>query len=140
MVIKKNGAVLRRLLTWLDLAPEEVRRNLPVLVIDDEADQASIDTRGTYQADGVPVSDEDVIEDPSIINGLIRMLLKKFQKSAYIAYTATPFANVLIPHDNSSDKYKNDLYPKDFIVDLPKQPMYFGAEELFGRLDWKPGS
>ena len=139
LVIKKNGAVLRRLLNWLDLAPEEGRRNLPVLVIDDEADQASIDTRGTYQADGEPVSDEDVIEDPSVINGLIRMLLKRFQKSAYVAYTATPFANILIPHDNENEKYKNDLYPKDFIVDLPKQPKYLGAEELFGKLDTETG-
>ncbi|HVA83253.1 MAG TPA: Z1 domain-containing protein, partial [Candidatus Aquilonibacter sp.] len=50
----------------------------------------------------------------------------------YVAYTATPFANILIPHNTDDPQKKNDLYPKDFIVDLPKPDGYFGAEELFG--------
>jgi hypothetical protein len=133
LVVKKNGAVLRRLLRWLDEAPEEVRRTIPLLVIDDEADQASVDTRGSYQTeDDQPDPD---YEPPSIINGLIRDLLRKFQRRAYIAYTATPFANILIPHDTFDPRVQNDLYPKDFIVDLPKPDGYFGAEELFGRMD-----
>ncbi|MEM4091237.1 MAG: Z1 domain-containing protein, partial [Thermoplasmatales archaeon] len=71
-------------------------------------------------------------EPPSAINSLIRGLLNLFQKKVYIAYTATPFANVLIPHDAYDPTARNDLYPKDFIIDLPKPPEYFGAEELFG--------
>jgi hypothetical protein len=135
LVIKKNGSVLRRLHEWIDEAPEDVRRTLPVLVIDDEADQASVDTRGSYQLeDDDPLSDEDY-EAPSVINGRIRDLLRKFQRKAYVAYTATPFANVLIPHDTFDRQVENDLYPKDFIVDLPKPVGYFGAEELFGRFD-----
>lgn len=133
LVVKKNGPVLRRLHSWLDAAPEEVRRTLPLLVIDDEADQASVDTRGSYQTDDDPL-DEDY-EAPAVINGLIRQLLQKFQRCAYVAYTATPFANILIPHDTVDPTAGNDLYPKDFIVDLPKPTGYFGAEELFGRQD-----
>jgi hypothetical protein len=137
LVVKKNGPVLRRLLRWLDEAPVEVRRTLPFLLIDDEADQASVDTRGTYQAeDGPPDPD---YEAPSVINGLIRDLLQRFERRAYIAYTATPFANILIPHDTTDPRVGNDLYPKDFIVDLPKPPGYFGAEEFFGRMDTAAG-
>ena len=133
LVVKKNADVLRRLLKWLNDAPEEVRRKIPLLVIDDEADQASVDTRGTYQTeeDALPAD----YEPPTKINGLIRELLKKFQKRAYVAYTATPFANILIPHDTFDPTFENDLYPKDFIVDLPKPEGYFGAEELFGRFN-----
>lgn len=137
LVVKKNGHVLRRLHAWLDAAPEEVRRTLPLLVIDDEADQASVDTRGTYQTE-VDLNDEDY-EAPAVINGLIRQLLQKFQRCAYVAYTATPFANILIPHDTIDPTAGNDLYPKDFIVDLPKPAGYFGAEELFGRQDPQTG-
>lgn len=138
LVMKKNGAVIRRLLRWLDEAPDTVRRTLPFLLIDDEADQASVDTRGTYQAEDDP-PDPDY-EPPSIINGLIRDLLRRFERRAYVAYTATPFANILIPHDTSDPRVGNDLYPKDFIVDLPKPPGYFGAEEFFGRMDSATGA
>jgi hypothetical protein len=138
LVVKKNGSVLRRLLAWLDEGPEEVRRTIPLLVIDDEADQASVDTRGSYQTgEGQPQAED--YEAPSVINGLIRNLLNRFQRRAYVAYTATPFANILIPHDTFDPSVANDLYPKDFIVDLPKPDGYFGAEELFGRLDADTG-
>jgi len=137
LVVKKNGPVLRRLLRWLDDAPAEVRRTLPFLLIDDEADQASVDTRGTYQAEDGPLDPD--YEPPSVINGLIRDLLLHFDRRAYIAYTATPFANILIPHDTADPRVGNDLYPKDFIVDLPKPPGYFGAEEFFGRMDTTTG-
>ncbi len=133
LVIKKNGPVLRKLHGWLDAAPEDVRRTLPVLVIDDEADQASVDTRGSYQAEGDDLPED--YEEPTVINKLIRDLLRKFQRKAYVAYTATPFANILIPHDNYDPSVAGDLYPKDFIVDLPKPDGYFGAEEQFGRFD-----
>jgi hypothetical protein len=135
LVMKKNGAVLKRLLQWLDEAPANNLFSLPVLLIDDEADLASIDTRGSYireeDTDDLP----DDYEEPTVINGLIRTLLEKFRKKAYVAYTATPFANVLIPHDKVDAQGLSDLYPKDFIIDLPKPAGYLGAEELFGRFD-----
>jgi hypothetical protein len=137
LVVKKNGQVLRRLLRWLDDAPAEVRRTLPMLVIDDEADQASVDTRGTYQSEDDPLPPD--YEPPTPINGLIRELLCKFDRRAYVAYTATPFANIIIPHDTADPQVGNDLYPRNFIVDLPKPAGYFGAEEIFGRMDSATG-
>lgn len=130
MVVKKNGHVLRRLIDWLKASTDEVKRTLPVLIIDDECDLASIDTRGSYQTqEDLPPEEYN---DPSTINRLIREILSLFRKTAYIAYTATPFANILIPHDMFDPTVKNDLYPKDLIVALPKPDGYFGAEELFG--------
>ncbi|MHB1708463.1 MAG: Z1 domain-containing protein [Thermoplasmataceae archaeon] len=130
MVVKKNGTVLRRLLQWLNDSPSATLREIPTMIIDDEADLASIDTRGTYQTEDETPSED--YEHPSVINGLIRELLTKFQKRAYIAYTATPFANILIPDSTYDPAVQRDLYPKNFIVDLPKPTGYFGAEELFG--------
>ncbi len=133
LVVKKNGPVLRRLAAWLDGSPEEVRHRLPVLIIDDEADQASVDTRGSRQVEDDPPYPD--YEPPSVINGLIRGLIQRFDRVAYVAYTATPFANILIPHDTVDPAVGNDLYPKDFIVDLPQPNGYFGAEQIFGRMD-----
>jgi hypothetical protein len=131
LVVKKNGAVLRRLLDWLRAAPNEVRQRLPVLVVDDEADQASIDTSGSYQTEDEFNAEE--YEPPTRINERIRQLLALFSRTAYVAYTATPYANILIPHDNAAPDLGSDLYPSDFIIELPKPQGYFGAEEFFGR-------
>ena len=111
-------------------------RVLPVLVIDDEADQASPNTRGNRpfpdeEGDG----DADDLEDktsPSKINDLIRQLLSRFSRVAYVAYTATPFANILIDHTAQDRKAGRDLYPESFIVDLPQPSGYYGAEKIFG--------
>ena len=132
MVVKKNGTVLRRLTEFLDEAPQNTR-DLPMLMVDDEADLASVDIRGT----GGEESDLEY-EKPSVINGRIRDILRRFNKSAFVAYTATPFANILIPHQVTDPQVGEDLYPRDFIVDLPKPPAYFGAEELFGKADEEP--
>jgi hypothetical protein len=115
-VVKKNGAVLRNLKNWFSSANEHVLRNCPILIIDDEADQASVNTNKPENS-------------PTAINGLIREIRQMLPQCAYVAYTATPFANVLI------DPQSDDLYPSDFIVDLPKPPrgIYFGPEEVFGR-------
>lgn len=135
LVVKKNGPVLRRLKAWLQTAPAEVRVSLPALFVDDEADQASVDTRGSYQTQEEFDSDNPDYEPPAVINGLIRELLGMFSRRAYVAYTATPFSNVLIPHNTYDGSAGADLYPKDFFIDLPKPRGYFGTEEFFGRFD-----
>lgn len=129
MVIKKNGSVLRRLLRWLRESSSHTS-HWPLLMVDDEADQASVDTRGGPAQQG----DEDH-NDPSTINKLIRQLLNCFQKKTYVAYTATPFANILIPADmeHPDSSIGSDIYPSDFIIDLPKSKDYVGAEYLFGQ-------
>lgn len=110
-VVKKNPHRLRRLARWLDQATELRLKNTPILVIDDEADQASIDVGSKRR---------------STINHLILEILNR-PKASYVAYTATPFANMLI------DPEANDLYPDDFIAALPRPRDYFGPETLFGR-------
>ena len=132
MAVKKNSAVLRRLVRFLEEAPRDIR-DLPMLMVDDEADSASIDTRGIGGTE-----DDPDFEEPTAINKLIRDALTRFNKKAYVAYTATPFANILISRDATHPEVGEDLYPRDFIVDLPAPPGYFGAEELFGSADENP--
>lgn len=158
MVVKKNASVLRRLVTWLE---ERQPITMPVLIIDDEADQASINTGGNRPGDeddegrldeltDLEPSDVDAAAgpdglkqmsreaqreeaDPSVINGLVRRLLDRMRRVAYVGYTATPFANVLIGHDSKDKEVGEDLYPSDFILSLPRPPGYVGPERLFGR-------
>ena len=109
LVVKKNHTVLRKVRDWLSskAAQKELERS-NVLIIDDEADQASVETK--------------------TINPLIREIIGLMPRSTYIGYTATPFANVFInPHVD------DDLYPRDFIYPLPRPEGYFGPEKLFGR-------
>ena len=112
-VVKKNSNRLGSLINWLKKADIEKLSITPVLLIDDEADQASINTKSK--------------EDPSTINRKIREIIDLLSRVRYVGYTASPFANVLI------DPTAQDLYPKDFIFNLAKPNRYFGAERIFGR-------
>lgn len=118
-VIKKNCTVLRKFLSWVKQAPPNVRASLPLLLIDDEADQASIDINYTKDT------------NPSSTNRLIRTILGQFSKHAYIGYTATPFANVLIDVRTNTTDWGRDLYPRNFIVSLPRPANYVGADSIF---------
>lgn len=134
MVVKKNATVLRRLAKWLERVPADT----PTLIIDDEADQASINT-GTPLAEQTDLTADDVDEssdaneiDPSTINGLIREITNKFRRVSYVAYTATPFANVLIDPDATTVAHGRDLFPSEFIISLSRPAAYFGASRFFG--------
>ncbi|MGW1050994.1 Z1 domain-containing protein [Streptomyces sp. NPDC001118] len=105
-VVKKNAAVLRKLAQWLGKAADYLQ-DCPALIIDDEADQATVATKS--------------------INPLILNIMSSLPRSAYVGYTASPFANLLI------DPSAEDLYPRDFVVNLPKPEGHFGTEVLFGR-------
>jgi hypothetical protein len=118
-VVKKNSKVLERLLLWLSAQTEElpdgrkVIRNKSLLLIDDEADNASINT-----------NKED--DKSTRINEHIRNILRLFDKSGYVGYTATPFANIFIPIK------EDDLFPRDFIINIPAPSNYVGPEKVFG--------
>ncbi|MEU7056284.1 Z1 domain-containing protein [Streptomyces sp. NPDC046197] len=105
-VVKKNATVLRKLALWLEKAADYLQ-DCPALIIDDEADQATVATKS--------------------INPLILRIMSSLPRSAYVGYTASPFANLLI------DPSAQDLYPRDFVVNLPKPAGHFGTEVLFGR-------
>lgn len=134
IVAKKIVPILNRLDDWLSSAGDRLHW-LPALIIDDEADQASINTRGNRKPD-IMVSDaEDAAANgpgPSATNRLIRSVLGRLPKAGYVAYTATPFANILIdPHALDHD-VGEDLFPRDFAIQLPRPDGYTGTEELFG--------
>ena len=114
LVIKKNVSVLKRVVTWLQsVSPDKQIDSKAVLLIDDEADNASINT-----------NKKD--EDPTKINDNIRQIIGKFSRSAYVGYTATPFANIFIPLK------PDDLFPRDFIINIPAPDNYIGPEKVFG--------
>lgn len=132
IVAKKITPILRRLNQWFGRLEGRLA-DVPVLVIDDEADQASINTRGNRRD---PSIEKDTAPDentaPSLTNALIRDILRKIPRASYIAYTATPFANILIDPDANDSQVGEDLFPKDFVVQLPRPSGYTGTEELFG--------
>ena len=135
LVVKKNYAVLEKLNAWLSRAGE-VLEEIPTLVIDDEADQASINTRGNRPPD--PALDDDETDSrsapggPSVTNALIRKTLGLLPKVTYVAYTATPFANILIDPQAFDRHVGKDLFPADFALQLARPDGYTGTEELFG--------
>lgn len=138
LVIKKNSSVMKNLLGWLATRAETMTdgkkqiKNLPLLVIDDEADNASINISKNYV---------------SGINACIRSMLKLFEQSAYIGYTATPYANIFIKQYTDEEIEKKglehnvhniplslgkDIFPKNFIVNIPAPSNYIGPEKIFG--------
>ena len=136
VVAKKIPPILRRLNQWIQDLDGQMG-DLPVLVIDDEADQASINTRGnrkdpSVDDDAVADASDTSASDPSVTNGLIRDTLRRIPRATYIAYTATPFANILIDPGADDIGVGMDLFPKDFVVQLPRPEGYTGTEELFG--------
>lgn len=137
-VVKKNKTVLTQLLRWIrghvaDATDAETKRrvvtNLPLLVIDDEADHASVDTgEQLFNPDGTP----DLEHEPKAINRLVRQILHSFHKSAYVGYTATPFANIFIHRRGSTSDEGPDLFPQSFIKNLAAPSNYVGPARVFG--------
>lgn len=136
LVIKKNASVMKNLLGWLASRGETMEdgkkliKNLPLLVIDDEADNASINISKNYV---------------SSINACIRSILKLVEQSVYIGYTATPYANIFIKQYTDEDikglgynvhnmplALGMDIFPKNFIVNIPAPSNYIGPEKMFG--------
>lgn len=119
-VLKKNSKTLQNLIGWLEdyNADNKGVIDLPLLLIDDEADNASINTRAD--------------NDPTTINKHIRRLLELFTKSSYIGVTATPFANIFILPEKTEDMLNDDLFPADYIYALDPPTNYIGGNEIFG--------
>ncbi len=136
LVVKKNVKILDNLIRWstsISGIPDEKGQrhvpDVPMLVIDDECDYASVNTRKVIR-DENGIVDEDC--DPARTNEMIRRLLVAFDKSAYIGYTATPFANIFIHHQDRHPVLGEDLFPRDFIMTLEQPSNYIGAEYVFG--------
>lgn len=120
-VIKKNPTTLKNLIDWLrehSAGRTGKKVDAPILLIDDEADNASINI--AYKKD-----------DVSRINGQIREILELFSRSCYIGYTATPFANIFIDPNSDDEMLGQDLFPRNFIVSLDPPTNYFGPNRVF---------
>lgn len=120
-VIKKNVSVLQRLYSWLGEQNIDSRKgyvDVPMLLIDDEADNASVNTR----------KDET---DPTRTNKLIRQICNLFMNTTYIGFTATPFANVFIDPDSVDAMQHTDLFPEHFIYALEAPSNYVGVAKIF---------
>ncbi len=140
LVCKNNVSVLRNLIVWLHdyLEEKKEQHDIPLLILDDEADNASLNNEGKRGR-----------EYASKTNGHIRALLALFKRKTYLGYTATPFANILAdrndaPENNWIVKYKlrgqseekslprvDNLFPDDFIVLLNPPTNYIGAKQIF---------
>jgi hypothetical protein len=112
LVMKKNKTALSNLKSFLETQMSgNSYLDVPMLMIDDEADNASVNAKKD--------------EDPATINKLIRQLLESFTKSSYCAYTATPFANVFITPEGE------DLFPENFVYSLNAPSSYIGVSKIF---------
>ena len=152
-IVKKNKSPLTKLHDMLMSFPEEKRAKLNMLLIDDEADHATINTKkrdeqsvfcelcGAITKDtdiecsgcGIELDEDydDEISDATVINSRVRQILGLFPRSAYVGYTATPFANVLISEKDDHPTLGKTLYPRDFIIALPKPEGHMGMDEIF---------
>lgn len=133
LVVKKNVTPLKHILKWTEVAAGQLGHqaasspiaNVPLLLIDDEADNASINTK-----DRPGIEDDET--NITRINKLIRQILNRFEKSSYIGYTATPFANIFINPEAERNDVGKDLFPSDFIVNVRPSPRYVGPARVFG--------
>ena len=163
-VIKKNVPVLSNILVWLNSQPgikydpkvpwswngfkeyvsenlpkNKIECDLPLLIIDDECDSASIDIskRKTALSN---IDDTDELEafrlaDPSKTNLLIRRIMACFKRNAYIGYTATPLANIFIDYTSIKKQEGRDLFPRDFVKLLKRYDSYQSPRKIFGKAE-----
>ena len=135
IVTKKNVSRLRKVRDYLlkhyrdNENQTRLSTEYKLLLIDDEADQASLNTN--------PIRDKKTKKlnedfDPSKINQNIREILELFSVRSYVGYTATPFANLFVPQDLEDEELGWDLFPRDFIATIPESPLYIGAKKFFG--------
>ncbi len=122
-VVKKNKSVLDNLQKWL--TKDEDLLNLPMLLIDDEADNASVNTKKINMS-----SDNET--DRTAINNAINKILRSFRQASYLGITATPFANIFIDPSVDQDGAAKDLFPRHFLTLLPLSDKYIGADKIFG--------
>ena len=125
--VKKNTSILKNLYEWIKTkhmldAEDGDKLDLPLLLIDDEADYASVNTRAHR-------------DDITATNKYIRQIISLFHRSTYVAYTATPFANIFIDPETSDEMYGNDLFPSDFMIRVPVPDNYLGQNFYFENQD-----
>ncbi|HEY8722138.1 Z1 domain-containing protein [Pengzhenrongella sp.] len=124
-IVKKNASTLKKLITDLKAVGATTLRELPVLIIDDESDLASLDTTS-------PAAKAKDAKKRTAINRAISEILALAPRAQYVGYTATPFANVFVdPTD------EQDIFPSDFLVTLHRPTGYMGVADFHDiERDW----
>lgn len=127
--VKKNTSILKNLYEWIKtkhmLDVEDGKKlDLPLLFIDDEADFASVNTKAHK-------------DDITATNKYIRQIIGLFNRSTYVAYTATPFANIFINPETTDEMYGDDLFPSDFMIRVPVPDNYLGQNFYFENQDYE---
>lgn len=132
LVIKKHRSIIDNVRNWVTEVEgvqkagtddKIVPAGISLMVIDDEADQASVNTKA--------VTDPEA--DPTKVNAAIRELLNSFEQSGYVGYTATPYANIYADPDVAGHKtYGQDIFPRSFIESLRAPSNHFGPTRVFG--------
>lgn len=148
LILKKNPTIIKHLIARVYLNENAFKKE-PILIIDDESDLASINTKNIPNIKNVSK------EDFTSTSLYIRALLSMFNRSAYIGYTATPYANIFQDYREEAEKESKltipwkdkqlgkkleivsfglgeGLFPKNFICSLPVFSNYIGFEKLFG--------
>lgn len=117
IVVKKNATVMKKLVKDLNKITARLSE-IPALLIDDESDQASVNTSN-------PTRWKNNQVERSAINRLISQLLTMLPRAQYVGYTATPFANVFIDPNDAEN-----IFPRDFLISLPRPHGYMGASDF----------
>jgi hypothetical protein len=131
LVIKKNVSIMKNLYNWMEAVSQTTDgkiTNVPLLLIDDEADSASINTVNPFKDTGL---DSEEI-DPTATNMWIRKILNLFAQSSFVGYTATPFANIFIDSYADHPEFGEDLFPRSFIYAIDPPTNHIGPEKIFG--------
>tara|TARA_B100000989_G_scaffold176061_1_gene132149 strand:+ start:3871 stop:6762 length:2892 start_codon:yes stop_codon:yes gene_type:complete len=125
LCVKKNATILKNLDKWIvenHNLEDGNTLSAPMLLIDDEADYASINSKESSN-------------QITAINGLIRTILKRFKKTTYVGYSATPFANIFIDPATDDEMYGHDLFPANFLIRIPTPEEYSGQDYFFPEND-----
>lgn len=117
LVIKKNAKVIQNVTTYIKQQTNGGRLDMPLVLIDDEADW------------GTPNTGSDT--DPTRVNAAIRGLLDTSRRSSYLGITATPFANIFIDHTAENEDLGQDLFPADYIRVMSSPSNYQGIGRYF---------
>lgn len=122
LVVKKVPSVLKKVAADLNAIKSRLA-DIPTLIIDDESDQASPNTKKPTAKP--TAAQEKEIKERTATNRAIVELLKQLPRAQYVGYTATPFANVFI-----DPNLIEDLFPRDFIISLSRPKNYMGVADF----------
>ena len=142
-VIKKNTSPINKFAAWVDEISDQFPdfRDLPILIIDDEMDEAGTDIGGEREDDGTCEleSENEIADTPSPTNQAITNLLRseRFSKRMYLGFTATPYAVIMHQRRQQGsaefNQFGPDIFPENYLLVLDDPDSYCGGDVFLGR-------